>query len=233
MTCDEFQSHTAALALGVATAEVRRAGQRHLADEGDRGPCAAHLERARRLVAQLGLALPPVRPSEQAWRRLEALVGTAAPARGFRGRALLAWLLPAILSGLLWWQRQRADAAVARSTSCIASAQQRSGVQRRAWQQLAQGTARVVRVQAQGDGGHVLAVVEPSTRRAWLWATGLPSGQRWSVRGVLDGPSQPLGDVTVDVDGELLAELAWPAQVGAVAQGTGEAVWLSAAASGD
>jgi hypothetical protein len=229
MTCDEFRRNAASLALGVASAEVRRASQQHLANEAGCGGCAAHLEHARRIVVQLGLALPPVRPSEEAWRRLEALVGTAAPAQGFRGRALLAWLLPGLLAVLLGWQRHRADAAELRNQAYLASVQQRGELQRRAWHQLAQGSARVVRVPAQGEAGQALAVVDPSTRRAWLWASGLPAGQRWSIRWQWQGRPQALGEAVADLDGELVAELVWPP----TAELAGEALWLSTSASND
>ena len=210
MTCDDFQSRTAEVALGIAPAAVKRACKRHLADEGGRGPCAQRLAEARRLVAQLGLALPPVRPSEAAWRQVEAMVGIAQPAEGRRARTLLAWLLPALLCVVLWYQQRQVGLLQQRLSNATAVARQRGDRMQAMWARLADGQARVLRVAVVVPGAEAVAVVDVKAHVAWLWATGLPPHQRWSVHWQQPGQTIPAGELVADAAGEAFVALTGP-----------------------
>lgn len=104
MNCADFKHHVAAMALGALDADAQAACQAHLQAPGPHEGCAEALGRARATCAQLGLALPPVRPSEKVWHAIEKRIGyqeIRSVPRPVLIRQVMAWGLAVVLAGLL------------------------------------------------------------------------------------------------------------------------------------
>jgi anti-sigma-K factor RskA len=79
MTCAEFQALVELYAIGALEPAERAACEAHLAERDHQG-CLAALARAEEAASLLAEALPPIKPADAVWRKIESALGQSAAA---------------------------------------------------------------------------------------------------------------------------------------------------------